>query len=126
LFTGINCQALAGRHYGPYPHSATRAAIAEHNIFRRVKELFPDEAEPAAFANAYPDRFFSYAARRDWWTVTTRCCLDADVRIRDANMLKDGLAISADITGSGWPQAEPRIEPVSEETAGQRLVEIAR
>ncbi len=126
LFTGVNCAELAGRHYGPYPHSATRSAIAEKNVFQRVKTLFADDPEPAAFANAYPDRFFSFAARRDWWTVTTRCCLDANVPIRTAEMLKEGLAVSADITGGGWPQAEPRIHPVSEEEAGMRFVEIAR
>ncbi|MEX0747746.1 MAG: peptidase, partial [Rhodothermales bacterium] len=34
LFTGINCAQIAGRHYGPYPHSKTKPIIAEKNLFR--------------------------------------------------------------------------------------------
>ncbi|HEX7071313.1 MAG TPA: alkaline phosphatase family protein, partial [Rhodothermales bacterium] len=126
LLTGVNCARLAGRHYGPYPHSATRATIAAKNVFRQIQERFPDEAEPVAFANAYPDRFFRYAARRDWWTVTTRCCLDASVRIRTAADLRRGDALSADITGAGWPQPDSAIEPVTEEVAASRLAASAR
>ena len=126
LFTGENCALLAGRHYGPYPHSATRQTIAARNIFTRVKQRFPHEHEPAAFANAYPDRFFTYARKRDWWTVTTRCCLDAGIPIRTAEQLRRGRAISADITGAGWPQAIPEIDVITEERAAERLLEIAR
>ena len=126
LFTGVNAPELAGRHYGPYPHSATRPAIKQHNIFARIKRRYADEPEPVAFANAYPDRFFTYARRRDWWTVTTRCCLDADVRIRDAAALVRGQALAADITGRGWPQNEPRVEAVSEAEAAHRLLDINR
>lgn len=126
LLTGVNCAQLAGRHYGPYPHSATRTAIAQRNLFSQIQAVAPDEPEPTAFANAYPDRFFRYAARRDWWTVTTRCCLDAGLRIRNASDLLRGEALSADITGANWPQPDPPIEPVTEEVAARRLLEIAR
>lgn len=102
LFSGINAPELAGRHYGPYPHSKTREALRQHNLFRRVQQLKVPHTEPAAFANAYPDRFFSYAARRNRWTVTTRCCLDADVRIRTEADVRTGEALPAGLTGRAW------------------------
>lgn len=126
LFTGINAPALAGRHYGPYPHSKTRDALAAHNIFARVQALAPADAEPVAFANAYPPRFFRYAAERDRWTVTTRACLDADVRIRTQDDLVRGEALTADLTGDAWHRLLDLDVPLlSERTAGARLAALA-
>ena len=121
LFTGINCARLAGKHYGPYPHSATREAIAEHNMFVGAKPF----GEPV-FANAYPDRFFSMASRRDRWTVTTRCCLDAGVHIRSLDDLARGRAVAADITGQGLAQlSQGGVFPVDEPTAATRLLALS-
>jgi hypothetical protein len=126
LFTGINGARLAGRHYGPFPHSQTRPALARHSIFRRVQMLFPDDAEPTAFANAYPDRFFRYAEHRDRWTVTTRCCLDADVRLRTAADLEHGDALAADLTAAGWRRFDDTVTVISEADAARHLAQIAR
>ena len=126
LLTGINCAEVAGRHYGPYPHSKTKSVIAERNLFKQVEELYPDETEPAAFANAYPDRFFDYVERTDRWTVTTRCCLESGARIRGSRDLAEGLAVPADLTGSGWPERFRREDmPGTEEEAARRLIRIA-
>ena len=127
LFSGINAPRLAGRHYGPYPHSKTRAALATENVFSRLLRLdFPLE-EPVAFANAYPARFFEYARQRDRWTVTTRCCLDADVRIRSLTELDAGLALTADLTGQAWrDRLGLDVRVISEEDAGARFVELTR
>lgn len=126
LFTGVNCAQLAGRHYGPFPHSATRETIANENIFSRVARLLPTSVEPAAFANAYPARFFEHVSRRSRWTVTTRACLDAGVRIRRAEDVVAGVAIAADITGGGWPQPDPPIDVISEDEAARRLLALSR
>ena len=126
LFTGINGARLAGRHYGPFPHSRTRPALAEQNLFRRVQTLFPEEQEPTAFANAYPDRFFTYAEHRDRWTVTTRCCLDAGVRIRTAADLAAGDALSADLTAERWRRFDDTAAIISEAEAGRRLAHLTR
>ncbi|NBC16414.1 MAG: peptidase [Bacteroidetes bacterium] len=126
LFTGRNGAQLAGRHYGPFPHSKTRPALAQHSIFRQVQQRFPDAPEPTAFANAYPDRFFRYAARRDRWTVTTRCCLDADVRIRTAEDMDQGHALPADLTAEGWRRFDDTVPLITEAEAARRLAQIAR
>ena len=39
LFTGVNAPRLAGRHYGPYPHSKTRPALTADNVFSRILRL---------------------------------------------------------------------------------------
>jgi 2,3-bisphosphoglycerate-independent phosphoglycerate mutase len=121
LFTGINCAALAGRHWGPFPHTSSRPILAEESIFARLG------AGNAAFANAYPERFFRLSAERDRWSTTTRCCLDAGVTIRTLDHLRAGEAIAADLTGEGLARvAESPVEPVSEEQAAQAIARLCR
>ncbi len=126
LFTGVNCAEVAGRHFGPFPHSRTRPILAAQNIFRQIQALGLPFEEPALFANAYPDRFFSYVEKTDRWTVTTRCCLDAGLRIRTHADLLAGDALPADLTAEGWPQRDPALVPISEDEAGRRLVRLGR
>lgn len=126
LLTGVNCAQLAGRHYGPFPHSKTRPILATANIFHQIKALGLPHDEPAAFANAYPDRFFTYVETYDRWTVTTRCCLDAGLRIRGHEDLLAGNALPADLTAQSWPQQDPNLTPISAYEAGQRLARISR
>lgn len=127
LLSGVNCAQVAGRHFGPYPHSQTKPVLARHNLFRRIRDRFPDRPEPVAFANAYPPRFFEMVRRRDRWTVTTLCCLQAGVPVRDAGALLAGRAITAGLTGKGWETLVHPPPPVlSEEEAGVRLATLAR
>ncbi len=111
LFTGVNCAQLVGRHHGPYPHSLTRPAISKHNIFSRLES----RGLQSAFANAYPPQFFDYVERTDRWTVTTRCCLDAGVRIRRSSEIAGRAAVSADLTGLGLRHPDPSV-PLHDET----------
>lgn len=121
LFTGVNCVELAGRHYGPFPHSTSRTVIAQQNMFKRLVE----SGKKAEFANPYPRRFFTYVERTDRWTVTTLCCLHAGIRLKTGEDLAAGEAVAADITGAGWPEPSDAIEPVTPEEAGQRLARMA-
>ena len=110
LFSGVNCAIEAGRHYGPFPHSTSRPILAERNLFQRVG------AEESAFANAYPERFFEWAKKRNRWSTTTRCCLDSGVRIRTLDDLRNGEAISADLTGEGLARVASSAVPVLTES----------
>ena len=126
LFTGLNAPRLAGRHYGPYPHSKTRPALAAENVFSRILRLGLPLEEPVAFANAYPPRFFTYARQRDRWTVTTRCCLEAGVPIRSQAELDAGHALAADLTGQAWrDRLGLDVRVITEEDAGARLVQLS-
>lgn len=102
LFTGANCAERVGRHFGPFPHSATHEVLDHENLFHRVQALAPGP-EAAAFANAFPPPFFEATSRR--WTVTTRCCAGADVPLRGIEALRAHRAVPADLTGETWRKA---------------------
>jgi 2,3-bisphosphoglycerate-independent phosphoglycerate mutase len=118
LFTGINCASAAGRHYGPFPHTSSRPIIEEHGILRSLV----DGGHSPAFANAYPDRFFSYIETTRRWTVTTLCCHLAGVELRGESALRAHRAIPANITGHGWPGHH--FDPLTEEQAARNLIAI--
>ncbi len=99
LFTGVNCAERVGRHFGPFPHSATYELLDHENLFHRVQALGLDATSPA-FANAFPPQFFDASPRR--WTVTTRCCAGADVPLRDLDALRANRAVAADLTAEAW------------------------
>ncbi len=124
LFTGVNCAEVVGRHFGPFPHSATHPILAKDNVFARIQR----RCGPAttAFANAYPPRFFEHVRRRNRWTVTTRCCHEAQVPIRGLNDVLNGQALTADLTGAGWEPLGHSLPRLSPAEAGQQLVQISR
>ncbi|MFT5513987.1 MAG: 2,3-bisphosphoglycerate-independent phosphoglycerate mutase [Rhodothermales bacterium] len=121
LYTGLNCVQLAGRHYGPYPHSATREALREQSVFLRVGP------SRCTFANAYPPKFFEWVGRTKRYPVTTRACLDAGIEIRTTADLEAGHGVAADITGKGLA-GHPglNVTEVTPEVAGRRLVGLSR
>lgn len=100
LFTGVNCAERVGRHFGPFPHSATHEMLDHKNLFHRVQAVAPPPPTPAAFANAFPPQFFEAPSRR--WTVTTRCCTRAGVPLRDLEALRAHRAVPADLTTEAW------------------------
>ena len=122
LLTGFNAPRIAGRHYGPYAHSRTRAVLARYNIFRRLKA----RGLSVAFANAYPPVFFEQARRRDRWSITTRCCREADVRLRTLEDLARGEAVAADLTGRRLHEAGFPVTPIDEAEAARHLVALLR
>lgn len=124
LFTGVNCAAVVGRHFGPFPHSATHPVLARENVFHKIQQA--NGRAPAAFANAYPPRFFEHVRRRRRWTVTTRCCMEADVPIRGLDDLRAGRALTADLTGHGWAPLGHDVLAITEYEAGQQLAALTR
>ncbi len=124
LLTGVNCAMKAERHYGPFPHSTSRPIIAENNLFRRLERL--KGPGRTAFANAYPDRFFAYVNKTSRWTVTTLCCHEGGVPLRTYEDWIAGRALTADLTAAGWLSLGYELQPISEDEAGQRLVDLSR
>lgn len=99
LFTGRNCAQIVGRHFGPFPHSATHSVLAQNNLFRRLQSV-PGVDKPTAFANAFPPQYFDAARRRS--TVTTYCCQSANVELRNLTALRNQRALAADLTSAYW------------------------
>ncbi len=126
LFSGINCAEAAGRHFGPYPHSTSKPILTAHNVFAQVKRAFDKEAEPAAFANAYPPPFFAHAEKRNRWTVTTFSCMAADVQIRTTATLQAGRALTAEISNTAWRERLGIDVPIiTEQEAAKRLLDLS-
>ena len=127
LFTGVNCAARVGRHFGPYPHSKTHDVLDARSLFHQVKALSLPDVPSVAFANAYPPRFFEHVEQTGRWPVTTRCCMSADVRIRTIDDLRSGRALTAELTGHAWAdQLDLSVDVIDETRAGQRLVALHR
>ena len=127
LFTGVNCAAQVGRHFGPFPHSATHDVLDTASLFHQVRALPLSHDAPAAFANAYPPRFFEHAERRGRWPVTTRCCRCAGVPIRTLDDVQAERALTAELTGAAWAdRLDLDIEVIAEDTAGARLAALHR
>lgn len=122
LFGGFNASLLAGRHYGPYPHSATRERLENESLFARLAPT-----HRLAFANAYPDRFFAYSESTGRWSTTTRMCRAAGVRLRTQADLMTGAALTADLTGAAWRDRLGLDVPLlTTYEAGVRLHRLAR
>jgi hypothetical protein len=127
LFSGANGAALVGRHFGPFPHSATHDVLDRNNLFHRVHALFTDRPQPAAFANAYPPQFFDRMQQNGRWTVTTRCCHTAGVEVRGLADVQHGRALTAELTGAAWRnQLDLDVPILTEAEAGTRLADIHR
>ena len=125
LFTGENCSELAGKHFGPYPHSKTKSAIAEKNIFQRLLERGFKKDE-LSFLNAYPDRFFSFVEKTGRWTVTTLACKSSGIKLREKDDVLSANAITADLTGQGWSRIGHDLPFISPKEAGRRLMKLAQ
>ena len=127
LFTGINCAEVAGRHFGPYPHSKTKPVLSEENIFRKISNLTTLHPEPVAFANAYPKQFFEKAQSKNRWTVTTYSCIEANVPIRSLKELRRNAALTADLTRKAWnSKLRILVEEINEDEAARHLFSISQ
>ena len=126
LFTGANCAEIAGKHYGPFPHSKTRPTIASNNVFRQVNQINLKHPNPTAFANAYPRQFFEKAQKRNRWTVTTLSCIEAGVPVRTLDELRRNEALTADLTRVAWrTKLSIDIEEIDERDAAEHLAHIS-
>lgn len=124
LFTGENGARIIGKHFGPYPYSTLRPIIAEKSIFAQLLR----HNIRACFANAFPQRFFDYIAKRPGRvSVTTYSCMQAGLRVLREEDLRSGRAVSADLTGKGWHQlGAPDLPLVEPEEAGRRLARLLK
>ena len=122
LFSGENASKLAGRHYGPFPHSATKHLLGEKSIFSHFKQ----QGKTATFINAFPQRFIDYCAAKNRWSCCMLMAREYGQPLNSMAEIKDGAAITADLTQEYWHKsvdADVRCISVSEATT--RIVEKA-
>ena len=123
LFTGVNAAAAINMHFGPYPHSGIRPILETKNIFRVLKSLGAD----VHFANAFPHQFFEYVeSGKRKLSATTLSCIMSGIPLCNADSLRNGEGLSADITAERWrsDMGYPDIDPITPEQGGSILRKI--
>jgi 2,3-bisphosphoglycerate-independent phosphoglycerate mutase len=119
LFSGENASKIAGRHFGPFPHSRTRHLLEEKSLFHQVM----DAGFRPHFINAYPDIFFDKMSEKNRWTCTTLMASSAGQSLNGLNDIKEGRAITAEIVQDAWrEQLKLDVRKIKPETAAVRLI----
>jgi len=121
ILTGINAPALLGHHYGPYPNQPLRELLNNGSLFRQLLSA----GKPAAFANAFPDRFLNRLGRgTERLSANTRAALMAGLKLRGPLDLKAGRAISSLLTNEYWSQWGYDVPQLSPAEAGAQLARL--
>lgn len=123
IYCGINASELLGMHFGPYPYSTLIPVISEKNIFRWYK----DNALRPFFANAYPKVFFEMMAKRSrMMSASTICWTKSGFALNTEEDVKQGKALTAEITGGRWNEKlNYNLSVLSPEDAGRKLLQIS-
>lgn len=99
LLTGRNAPLVLNGHYGPRPNAALRAMLEGPTLFTRLLAA----GRTVAFANAYPQGYFDAVARgKRLHGAIPHAVQAAGLRLRTADDLRAGLALSVDLTNAAW------------------------
>jgi len=121
LFCGFNASKFAGKHYGPFPFSTTVPFLLKENIFLHYKNN-----GGSFFANAYPKIFFDYInSGRSRLSTTTLTCNRAAIRFNNVSDVRNGRALTAELTNERWNRKLGyRLPVIKPKTAARRLLRI--
>ncbi len=122
LLTGKNAPKIIGKHFGPYPYSTLRPLLTEENIFKKLQL----HHKRVLYANAFPQRYFDYFGQhKSRMTAIAYAWEQSGNKLNDAEVLKSGKALSADITNEHWNKLGFTPVPViTLHDAGKRLVDL--
>ena len=122
LFTGKNASKIAGRHFGPFPHSKTKYLYHEKSIFVRLQE----KGKTCYFMNAFPQIFFNKAKERDRWSCCTYMTRSAGIPLNSVNEVLEGKAITAGILQDAWrKKLKIDVPAITAQDAAVRVVDMA-
>ena len=123
LFSGVNASKIAGKHYGPFPYSTTRHLLEKKSLFHKVMDM---DKKPV-FMNAYPDQFFERVEKRDRWTASTLMVRSAGIPLHRVKHVRNGKAITAEITQTVWREKLHIDVPViTQEDAAERMIKASK
>ncbi|MCB2206042.1 alkaline phosphatase family protein [bacterium] len=125
LYTGMNTARIIKQHFGPYLYSTLKPVVAEHNVFTQLSSN--GNALSVALANAFPQRFFDYLeGPRRRMVAGMFAAIAAEVPFRDIDDLKNGRAVSTDITAERWAAiGHPDAPVITPFEAGSVLADVA-
>jgi 2,3-bisphosphoglycerate-independent phosphoglycerate mutase len=127
IVTGLNVPRLVGEHWGPLPNPPVADLIRRESLFSKLRAQGLD----AALLNAYPQRYFeAIRSGRRLYSAIPLALTAAGLPQMTAADLRAGRALSADLTGEGWPRSarlgEADAPLYSLPEAGRRLAQLAR
>lgn len=119
ILTGINAAQILGVHKQGFPNQILRDVIAEHSIFRQLKER---GIERQIFANAYTPRFFNETPR---WKSATTCAVEAaDLQFRRLPDLLGRKAVFHDFSNRSLRETNFDVPEFSPVEAAEILAEL--
>ncbi len=123
IFCGVNAPQIAERHFGPFPHSTTIETLKEKNIFLEFRR----RKLKSTFVNAYPKVFFDYIkSGKTRLSTTTLSCRLSNISLHRADDVRNGKALSAEITAERWvKKLNYKLPIIKPETAAKRLLNIS-
>jgi 2,3-bisphosphoglycerate-independent phosphoglycerate mutase len=122
LLAGVNAAELHGRHQPHVPPVALRGLLAERSIFRRVIA----QGGRATFANPFgPGYWQAIVARRIRRSASVIAADGAGLRFRDGADLRNGRAVSWDVTNAAMRARDIEAPLVAPAQAGVHLVQLA-
>lgn len=124
LLTGINAPRTIGKHFGPHPYSTLKPILEKDNLFKRTG----GNNASSLYVNAFPAPYFRHIADHPGRiTAITMAWLSTSRPPNDVDALREGRALSADITNERWRAlGHPEISSISPEEAGRKLARIAQ
>lgn len=124
LLTGVNASALLGEHQGPYPRAELRPLLARRSLWT----LLLAAGRRVAYANAFPARYLDRSGRGTArMGAIARAAQLAGVRLRDAEDLRAGQALSPFFTNEAWREhlGYTDLPELDEAAAGRNLARLA-
>ncbi|MEO7908987.1 MAG: metalloenzyme [Roseiflexaceae bacterium] len=122
LLAGVNAAVLHGRHQPHVPPVALRELLAERSIFRRVIA----RGGRATFANPFgPGYWQAVATRRIRRSASVIAAEGAGLRFRDGDDLRNGRAVSWDVTNAAMRARDIDAPLITPAQAGTQLAQLA-
>lgn len=120
LFTGKNASRMIGRHLQGFPNQKLRQIIADHSLFKRLKQ----NGSRVTFANAYSPAFFEQRPR--WVSATTAMCQSSKTPLRGFDELLAGRSLYMDFTNRMLRDNGYQVPLRTPAEAGQLLARLSQ
>ena len=123
ILCGIDAVKIAGKHFGPFPHSSLNEVLKEKNIYTELRKL----GLSSIFANAYPPKFFDYLNKgHARVAATTKAAQFGNIALNTIENLNRGDGLSHEIDNSRWiEKLRLPVKKITAETAANNLLSLA-
>ena len=122
LLTGFNAAAALGHHVTAFPGARLQQILLEHSIFKQVVA----SGREATFANAFSRHYFELVERRKMrYSASVWAVRAAELPLRDVAQLREGDALTWDITREHLSEGSEKVEAIPARQAGAQLALLA-